>query len=99
MRSMKNITVGIRLQASIVIGASLLWFVSLPGCAAASEKPGLRFGDLVSILCTFLALVFTALLWWSYLRSGRPHGRWVAAATLAILSPLIVGLLIYAAGH
>lgn len=92
MKALRGIGIGVRLQASIVIGITLLWFVSVPGCAAASQKAGLRFWDLVCIICPVLALSLTAFMWWSYLHSKRLHGRWVAVATLAVLSPVLLAL-------
>jgi hypothetical protein len=90
MKPLRGRDIGVRLQASIVIGITLLWFASVPGCVAASHKAGLRFWDLVCIICPVLALALTAIMWWSYLRSDRLHGAWVGLATLAVLSPVLL---------
>lgn len=89
---MRGITIGLRVQASVVIAAVALWFVSVVGCASESSyrKPGLRFWDVMLGICPIVAVVFLVTLWWSYLRSMRTHGGWVAAATLALITPVIL---------
>lgn len=92
MRSLRDITIGIRLQASVVMAAVALGCVSLPACLAFSEEGGLGFWDVLLGVCPVVALVFTVSVWWSYLHSTRAYGGWVAAATLAIIIPVILYL-------
>ena len=91
MRPPTNIKIGIRLQASVVIGAVALWFVSIARIAGSSyRRPGLRFWEVVFGISAVTALAFVFSLWLSYLRSTRAHGAWVSAATMAVLTPIIL---------
>jgi len=99
MRLRRDIKIGIRLQSSLVIGAVVLWCLTLPGCIALSEPGGLRFYHVVWLICPIVALVFFPTLWWSYLHSTRVHGCWVSAATLAIITPVFVYALLWLANH
>ena len=91
--------VGVRSQAVIVMALTALWYVSLGSEIQHMKERGSDFW--YAGLCFFLpiALLFAAILWWSYLRSDRAHSAWVSTATLFALSPLILWLvycLIYA---
>jgi hypothetical protein len=89
---MRGITIGIRAQASVVIAAVSLWCVSVVGCASevSYRRPGLRFWDIVLGVCPVVAVVFLVTLWWSYLHSMHAHGGWVSAATLAVITPVLL---------
>jgi hypothetical protein len=98
MRPPNYIKIGIRLQASVVIAAVALWFVSIAGIAGSSyRRPGLRFWEVVFGISACTALVFIFSLWLSYLRSTRAYGGWVSAATLAILVPIFLYVFLYLA--
>jgi len=96
---MRNITIGVRVQASIVIATVALWFVSVVGCASEGSyrRPGLRFWDVVLGLCPVVAVVVLVTLWRSYLHSVRAHGVWVAAATLAVITPVLLYVFLWLA--
>ena len=90
MRPLTNIKFGIRAQASVVIASVLLWCVSVPRLIGFGGQGGLRLLDVPIAVCPIVALLFTLTLWWSYLHSPRAYTGWVAAATLAVITPVIL---------
>jgi hypothetical protein len=90
-----RITVGTRALAAIVITVTALWYLSV-GIAMNSVKGTLSlFWWAVLVLFPLTALIFAAIMWWSYIRSDRAYSPWVAIATLLLLLPALMFLLIY----
>jgi len=73
-----------------------LWYVSCGYGMAHMKEKSSDFWFAVLVLSLPVALLFTAILWWSYFRSDRTHSGWVTTATLVLLSPVLLSLLIYA---
>jgi hypothetical protein len=99
MRPLANIKIGIRAQAIVVIASIVLWCVSVPRLIGFGGQGGLRLLDVPIAVCPVVALFFFLTLWWSYLHSARVYGGWVAAATLAIITPVFVYALFWLAYH
>jgi hypothetical protein len=87
MNSLRQITVGVRSQAVLVLALSMLWWLSLFQGAIFSF-PGLFWVE-VGYFCPLVMIVFGAILLISYWRSGRPHKWLVWLAILATASPWI----------
>jgi hypothetical protein len=107
MRLKSNIALGVRQQACVVIAAVALSWLSLrvsigrPAQDAQSFLDGILgvcpIWDVLLGFCPIVALAFTGSLWWTYLHSTREYGGWVAAATLAVIIPLCVFVVIWLA--
>ena len=107
MRLKRNIALGVRQQACVVIAAvALSWLslrvaIGLPSRYAQSVLDGILgvcpIRDVVLGVCPIVALVFTGSLWWTYLHSTREYGGWVAAATLAVIIPCFVFVVVWLA--
>jgi hypothetical protein len=107
MRIKWNIALGVRQQACVVIAAVALSWLSLrvsigrPARDAQSVLDGIMgvcpIRDVVLGICPIVALAFTGSLWWTYLRSTREYGGWVAAATLAVIIPLFAFVIMWLA--
>ena len=90
-----RITIGIRWQAGIVIGLTVLWYLSF-GIAMNNIKGDMSVSWFaVYVLLPVVALLFTVIMWWSYLHSDRTQGTWVAVATLVFFSPFILVAAVY----
>jgi len=96
MPALRRSVVGVRSQAIIVMVLTGLWYVSCAYGIGHIKGRSSDFWSAALVLSLPIALLFAAILWWSYFRSDRTHSAWVAAATVVLLSPLILSLLIYA---
>jgi|SRR6266403_4370617 len=96
MPALRKVVVGVRSQAIIVMVLTALWYASFGYGMAHMKEKSSDFWFAALVLSLPVALLFTAILWWSYFRSDRTHSGWVAAATLVLLSPVVLSLLIYA---
>jgi hypothetical protein len=97
MRSLRNITIGVRSQAMTVILLIGLWYASLAYGLGHMKEQGSDFWGAVTLFAIPISVVFTIILWHSYLRSGGAHGPWVTVATWFALSPLFLLLMAYLA--
>jgi hypothetical protein len=107
MRLQRHILLGVRQQACVVIAAVALSFLSLKVSIAVPRRDARSLldamlgvspiWDVMNAVCPFVALVFSASLWWTYFHSARAYGGWVAAATLAVIIPLLVFVLVWLA--
>ena len=90
-----RMTVGTRALAAIVIAVMGVWYLSV-GIAMNHIKRNLGlFWWAILALFPIIALIFAAIMWWSYMRSDRTHSSWVVTATLLLLLPVLTFLLIY----
>jgi hypothetical protein len=93
MRSLRNVTIGIRAQAATVVALVVLWYVSCGFVIHHAKERGSDFWAGAAFYLLPISLVFTAILWWSYFRSDGAHAPWVYVATCFGLSPVMLFLL------
>jgi hypothetical protein len=90
MRSLSNTRIGVRTQAAGVIGMIMFWCWSvwLGAHAGKGFVSNLSlFWNAVFSWMPFIALVFMAVLVFTYFRSGRRHLWWLVIAIGSALFP------------
>jgi hypothetical protein len=97
MPAIKNINIGVRVQAIGVITLMVLWYLSVwLGLHKKGFVSSLNdFWNFVFGFFPFIAAVFAATMVASYFMSGRPHRWWVRVAFTAAISPWILFCIFY----
>jgi hypothetical protein len=94
---MRNITVDVRTQATLVLALAVLWCASVIG--VFSEMGTFHFwSDLWAFLFIFLPFimpVFAGILLFYYWRAGKPHKKWVYSAVWTAAFPWILCFVIW----
>jgi hypothetical protein len=93
MRSPADIRVGVRSQAAIVIGITVLWYLAwlLGNLSGKGFVSNLHLFWVASFIYgPFVATAFSLILLVSHFRAGRPYRTLVYAAVLLSLTPWLV---------
>ncbi len=82
MHTLLNKTVGVRSQAALIYGLTVLWCLLF---WRSLHEPELKsqFLELLVVILPFVIPIFTGILIASYCRSDRLHRRWVCGAVVA----------------
>ena len=96
MHALREIKIGIRLQAEVVLFLTAFWFLAAWVCwwvCWHSDGVLSLFWAASLKYLPFVISLFTVVLIVSYRQTARTHRRWVYAAVLAAISCWVVILL------
>jgi hypothetical protein len=94
---LRQIAVGVRSQAVLVLALTVLWWLSFFHDAIFSF-PNI-FWVAVAYFCPFVMILFEVILIISYRQAGRTHKWWVCLATLGTDSPWIFLFIGFVCSH
>jgi hypothetical protein len=85
MHTLRNIQIGVRSQAVMILALTVFWFCSFLGVISEIDSKHIFWGA-TFIFLPFIIPVFTTILVVSHRRTDRQHSSWVCAAVLATVS-------------